>query len=105
VNDRPMRLRGAGRCPAARNYSPSGARALRTVTAVPLNATVTSLFAASPKCPEGDAGGAWHAWHRGDRHAREVRQNDGALVLSTTPASHTDSVICSMHPNMHLMRR
>jgi hypothetical protein len=48
-----MQLHGVGRCPAARNYSPSGARAMRTVTAVPLNATVTSLLAVSPKCREG----------------------------------------------------
>ena len=48
-----MQLHGAGRCSAARNYSPSGARAMRTVTAVPLNATVTSLLAVSPKCREG----------------------------------------------------
>ena len=48
-----MQLRGVGRWSAARNYSPSGARAMRTVTAVPLNATVTSLLAVSPKCREG----------------------------------------------------
>jgi len=31
---------------------------MRTVTAVPLNATVTSLLAVSPKCAREDAGGA-----------------------------------------------
>jgi hypothetical protein len=49
-----MQLRGVGRCPAARNCSPSGATALRTGTAALLNATVTSLFVVSPKCREGE---------------------------------------------------